>query len=154
MKKLFIAASALGLGVMPAALALGSSAVHAAGAPVGGEGCIAGAQGAVTNGGYVVIGAVGPGAATPSSAPAFPPAANCAYEASVAPSGYSAGGTYSITYGVGTLVGTTSCNYANSSGTGNNPTTTISSANAATPVTANASSGIPAGVCIQVHTGP
>jgi len=98
----------------------------------------------MTNGGYVVIGSLQGNGATPSSAPSV--SADCAYEATAAATGYSAAGTYTITYGVGTLNSTaTTCSY------GTNPTTTITGSTAA-PTAVTGGPNV-AGDCVQVTTG-
>ncbi|MCU1462824.1 MAG: hypothetical protein JWO37_2899 [Acidimicrobiales bacterium] len=143
MRKLLIRTAVAGGAASLTLLGLSGSTIAAhASAP---EGCIAAGQGSsVTNGGYVVIGSVQGNGATPSSAPS--PSAQCAYEATVAASGYSAAGTYTITYGVGTLNSAgTACTY------GTNPTTTITGS-AAAPTAITGGPNV-AGDCVQVTAG-
>jgi len=123
---------------------LGISATATAAYAAAPEGCIAGSPGTSgTDGGYVIIGALQGTGAGPSSVPSV--SATCAYEATVAATGYSAGGTFTITYGVGTLNSAgTACSY------GTNQTTTISGS--AAPPTAVTGGPNVAGDCVQVST--
>jgi len=124
-------------------LGIGATATAAyAAAP---EGCIAGSPGTSgTDGGYVVIGALQGSGAGPSSVPSV--SATCAYQATVAATGYSAAGTYTITYGAGTLNSAgTACTFTS--------TTTVISGSAAPPTAVTGGPNV-AGDCVQVKAGP
>lgn len=139
----FLIRTVVGVGAAASLTVLGLSSGTVAAYAAAPEGCIAASPGSSgTDGGYVVIGALqgnGPG---PSSVPSV--SANCAYPATVAATGYSAAGTYTITYGVGTVNGT-ACTY------GTNPTTTITGS-AAAPTVVTGGPNV-AGDCVQVSTG-